>query len=82
MSGAIQVCRFPCGGYCLHKITGNFAGRVSAWFKADGSMLAAEQILRVGASHSRTVKKGAAIWREVAAFGKAYVLPASEIGAS
>ncbi len=76
----ILVHYFPCGGYCLHKITGDFSGHVSAWFKPDGSILDAEHFGGEGDSLVRRVKKGGPIWNAVAAVGRAYVLPASEIG--
>ncbi len=79
MSGAIQVCRFPCGGYCLHKVTGEFSGRVSAWFNPQGDLIEAEQYFGVGGRLARRVEKGCHIWRTVALIGRVYRLPASEI---
>ena len=80
MSGKIQVFRYCDGGFCLSQITGQFDGCVSAWFKPDGSMLEAEQYCGGAGKFGRSVKKGCAVWTEVAAVGRAYVLPASEIG--
>ena len=75
----IQVCRFSNGGFVLHKITGAFKGRCSAWFDADGTMTAAEQIIPVrGAGGSivlgsRSVKIDGPAWAHCRAMGARYV---------
>ena len=55
----IQVKRFSTGGYVVHKITGNYKGRVSAWFDKDGNLLEAEQII---ARRVRPVRRGGPMW--------------------
>lgn len=47
----------------VHRITGNFKGKVSAWFTDGGILFDAEQILPNG--QSRPVKVGGPIWRYV-----------------
>lgn len=67
-----QVARFGDGGYVVHKITGPFKGKVSAWFDANGNILDAEQvgINPFGQSPScRPVKRGGPIWRHAASVG-------------
>jgi hypothetical protein len=59
------------GNFALHKITGDFSGRCSAWFKKDGEIIDAEQILPNGTS--RNVIKYGPIWRKCEEFGKIYV---------
>jgi hypothetical protein len=74
-TNSIQVSRFSPGGFVLHKITGDFSGKCSAWFDEKGEILAAEQIvLYTGRSEiSRSVKKNGPIWEICASFGKRYV---------
>jgi hypothetical protein len=67
----MQFGRFINGGFYLHKITGNFKGRVSAWFDRDGKPLDAEQI-PVPFGSSRPVKKGGPIWRKIEQLGQRY----------
>lgn len=69
----IQVCRFPQGGFVLHKITGSFKGTVSAWFEPDGTMTSGEQLYWNGTrSAARDVKQGGPIWNEIAPLGRIY----------
>ncbi len=84
MNAAIQLARFPDGGFVLHKITFvSENGRFSAWFSADGKLLDAEQItLRRNAwtldEVSRPVKKDGPIWRMLRVFGPRYVQTSAE----
>jgi hypothetical protein len=75
MSNSIQVSRFSTGGFVLHKITGDFSGKCSAWFDEKGEILAAEQIIPyAGRSEiSRSVKKNGPIWETCKMIGKRYV---------
>ena len=67
----MQFGRFTNGGYYLHKITGYWVGRVSAWFNREGLLLDAEQIL-YPFGPSRPVKRDGPMWRAVAAVGQRY----------
>lgn len=69
---AIQVCRFSNGGFVLHKITGAFTGRCSAWFDADGTMTACEQIIGYGRGE-RSVRVDGPIWNHCRTMGARYV---------
>lgn len=65
----IQCVRFSDGGYVLHKITGAFSGRVSAWFDKTGHLITCEQLI---GERSRPVKTDAAIWQYVQHIGRTY----------
>jgi hypothetical protein len=65
----MQHMRFTNGGFCLHKITGDFTGKVSAWFDRNGTLLDAEQITRPFES-SRPLKRDGPMWRYVAHIGQ------------
>jgi hypothetical protein len=67
----MQVARFTNGGYVVHKITGNFVGRMSAWFDKDGKILDAEQILAPFGS-SRPVKRDGPMWKLAQEVGDRY----------
>lgn len=67
-----QLSVFPDGGYVVHKLTGSFAGRCSAWFDASGRMLDAEQMTNPDSLASRPVKRGGPIWREIELIGARY----------
>ena len=55
-----QARPFPStGGFVVHRITGNFKGRISAWFSRDGTLLDAEQYRGTGAY---PVRKGGPLW--------------------
>lgn len=70
----IQFRVFPDGGFVLHKITSpQFAGRVSAWFAADGTLLDAQQC--DVCNRWRDVKRGGTAWSVVQVVGKRYVTP-------
>lgn len=68
----MQVSYFHNGGYVVHKITGSFEGRVSAWFDAGGNMLDAEQLIGWGPDASREVKRDGPIWRHAQYMGRVY----------
>jgi hypothetical protein len=76
---AIQLARFPDGGFVLHKITApEYSGRFSAWFDASGGLLDAEQITTrgsgiMGQTASRHVKRDTPSWSMLAQVGKRYV---------
>lgn len=63
----MQHVQFPDGGYVLHKITGDFSGRVSAWFDKTGNLVDAEQLLPSG--KSRPLRKAGPLWSYVSAVG-------------
>lgn len=56
----IQVKTFLGGGGVIHGITGDFKGRVSAWFRDGGEIHDAEQ-LRNGAAYP--VRRNGPIWK-------------------
>lgn len=65
----IQRCEFPDGGFVLHKITlPDLQGRFSAWFNAQGEILAAEQLVN-SQSRNPSLKR----YAELAQIGKRYV---------
>jgi len=68
----MQICYFEGGGYVIHRITGDFRGRVSAWFSADGTLLDAEQ-LTGRYSDGRRVKPGGPMWLLCQVVGLRYV---------
>jgi len=65
----MQFSRFSNGGFVIHKITGDFKGKVSAWFDASGSVLDAEQIVN---NRSRRVVRGGSIWKRLQSIGSAW----------
>jgi hypothetical protein len=65
------------GGFVIHRITGNFKGRASAWFSPDGSILDAEQFVRDGCNSTRPVKQDGPMWQFLARIGKRYARLAS-----
>ena len=67
----MQLCRFTQGGFCLHKITGDWKGTASAWFDKDGALLDSEQITEPFWS-SRPVKRGGPMWQEIQRIGTRY----------
>lgn len=67
----MQFGRFQNGGYYLHKITGYWRGRASAWFDKDGILLDCEQINGPYLA-SRPIKKDGPMWREIQRIGKRY----------
>ncbi len=66
----IQKATFTDGGFVLHKIKGNFNGKASAWFDAQGVLLDAEQITIGGVS--RPVKRDGKIWHFISSVGRAW----------
>lgn len=52
-------------------ITGDYAGRVSAWYDKEGNLIDCEQILNSGAS--RPIKRNGPLWRYVAKYGKRHL---------
>lgn len=70
----MQAHYFTNGAFVIHKIKGNFKGRCSAWFDADGVLQDAEQIIPSGAG--RPVKHGASIWRHCQDIGRIFHKPA------
>mgnify|MGYP003624896260 CR=1 FL=1 len=67
----IQKATFEGGGYVLHKMTGSFAGRVSAWFTAEGQLVDAEQY--DSRDRVRPVKHNGPMWKELASRGKVWL---------
>lgn len=57
-------------GFVIHKITGNFKGKCSAWYDAKGKLIAAEQILPASrllfGLNTRPVKVYGPLWKELA----------------
>lgn len=66
----MQHQQFANGGYVLHKMTGFWTNKVSAWFDANGKLLDAEHILR--SNVSRAVKRDGPMWREIERQGQPY----------
>lgn len=67
----MQCLRFSSGGFVIHRITGDWKGRVSAWYGADGSLLDAEQLTRFG-SNGRPIKRNGPMWRRLEQIGQAW----------
>jgi hypothetical protein len=63
MNETMQISYFPCGGFVLHKITGDFSGKCSAWFNNKGDILEVEQIIPFKGGITRPVKKNGPIWK-------------------
>jgi hypothetical protein len=59
----MQHHKFESGGGVIHKITGDFKGRVSAWYDENGKLEAAEQLL--GFDKTRGVMKGGPLWNSI-----------------
>jgi len=64
----IQKHYFYNHGFVIHKITGDFSGKISAWFGPSGELLNCEQILP-HKQISRPVKINGPIWKEIAKLG-------------
>jgi len=56
---ALQIIPFSTGGFVIHKITGDFSGKCSAWFNTNGDLIDVEQVAN---NSSRNVKKNGPIW--------------------
>lgn len=69
---SMQVCRFSNGGFVVHKITGSFKGRCSAWFDADGTMTECEHIIGYGRG-GRSVRVEGPIWNHCRMVGARYI---------
>lgn len=65
----MQFHYFHSGGYVLHKITGYWSGRCSAWFDKEGKLLAAEQFR---GDIAYPVKVGGPMWNELRRIGQRY----------
>ena len=63
----MQKAIFPNGGFVLHKITGDFSGKCSAWYDKTGKLVDAEQILDTGII--KKIKPNAAMWTHCAQLG-------------
>jgi hypothetical protein len=59
-------------GFVLHKITGYWSGRCSAWYDANGTLLDAEQHAGTWTEQTRPVKRGGPMWRELSRLGPVY----------
>lgn len=69
----MQLSRFSNGGFVLHKITGNFVGRISAWFDVNGKPIDAEQITsKFGHNRTRPVNRDGSIWQYLETLGNLY----------
>lgn len=44
----MQVCKFPDGGFVIHRITHLGSARISAWFAKDGELLDVEKFDKLG----------------------------------
>lgn len=72
MSTTIQHSVFPDGGFVLHKVTfPMFAGRFSAWFAKDGTLLEAGAIS--DSNRVSPVKRDGIKWGYLSTVGKRYV---------
>ena len=56
--------------FVIHGITGNFKGRVSAWFEENGTVTDAEQFN--SKNIARPVKRGGPIWQKLERIGQAW----------
>jgi len=65
----IQHAPFSNGDFFLHGITGDFKGKASGYFDADGKLNDAEQIV---GDYVRTIKRNGPIWRYIETFGRIY----------
>jgi len=72
-NNTIQVSYFSPGDFVLHKITGGFSGKCSAWFNKEGEVEEVEQIIPLKGGVTRPVKKNGPIWEFCASLGKRYV---------
>ena len=52
-------------GFVMHKLTGYWKGRVSAWFDQNGVLLDAEHIPNIYGFTSRPVKRGGPMWKAI-----------------
>lgn len=64
---SIQVCVYSVGGFAVHRITGDFEGKASAYFNADGIMMEAEFIR---GNNSYPVKFAGPAWQDIYKKGK------------
>lgn len=65
---SIQCCRFPDGGFVLHKLTPWAQGGIaSAWYDAQGVMLDVDA--RAFSGRTRHVPKNGHTWNYLATFG-------------
>jgi hypothetical protein len=62
---------FECGGFVLHRITGDFKGRCSAWYDKEGNLLDC-CIIRPKELEGRTVKHGGKIHQRLIMLGKVW----------
>ena len=62
---------FHDGSFVLHGITGDFRGRMSAWYDKDGKLLACEQIPEPF-GQPRPVKKDGPMWDHAQNVGNRY----------
>ncbi len=60
------------GSGSIHKITGNFKGKVSAYYGAGGKLVDAEIIRFINVS-PRPVKIGGPIWKLCESHGRVYL---------
>ena len=67
----MQFHRFHNGGFVIHKIPAPCKGTISAWFNADGTIVDAEQIVRLGGA-TRFVKRHGPLWQHAGAVGRAW----------
>lgn len=65
---SIQKMKFSNGGFVLHRIQGDFSGKVSAWFDDIGELLDAEQILP--SRQCRPIKRNGPIWQQCEQWGR------------
>lgn len=69
----IQVNKFEGGGFVIHKIVGNYKGRMSAWFDENGKLVDAEQIIPTPLGvKAQPVKKGGPMWKLAQEIGLFY----------
>ena len=62
---------FAPNSFVLHKITGKFKGKCSAWYFADGTIFDCELIRRDG--QIRMVRPGSPMFRHCQAIGKNWI---------
>lgn len=66
---SLQIRTFPDGGYVIHKITGDFKGRCSAWFANTGRLVDATQTSDFSGV-DRPIKRNGPIWKRCQEVGR------------
>jgi hypothetical protein len=57
----MKIAHFMNGGFVLHGITGDFKGRVSAWYDKEGKLIDCEQYPSI--ANVRSIKRNGPMWQ-------------------